>query len=217
MATRVLLTKNYDAELIREHFGETFAVDCQSFINIESINANHEATAETAIITSRNAINALSNQAHYDKLWVVGENTAAALQEHISTEMLVADNAKELLEIILQNSEPGAIDFWCGTSRLDFLPRSLAAAGYSVHEKHCYHTQLLGLKLEEMYDVYAFFSPTGVEGFFRENTLAPDAKVIAIGNTTAQALKLCTQNPIFTAQKPNLASIAECIKYNAYA
>lgn len=214
---KVLLTKEYDDKHITDSFSSDYTVNCLSFIEIQTISSEFEITADEAIVTSRNSVKALSRNAAYKHFWIVGEQTAQALKTYTQAPMTVADNAKTLLQLIRDHATCQAFDFWCGASRLDFLPDQLQKRGIKVNEKINYQTIAKPQILEDVYDVYAFFSPSGVESFFGQNTIPLQAKLIAIGETTANALRQHIQMPIFTAEKPNLASIADCIKNIAYA
>ncbi len=54
------------------------------------------------------------------------------------------------------------------------------------------------------YDGILFFSPSAVQSFFLKNSISPRTKVFAIGNTTANALKLFTQQHVITADIPGI-------------
>jgi len=74
-----------------------------------------------------------------------------------------------------------------------------------------YDTELLYPKNEERFDAIAFFSPSGVRSFIKNNTL--DFKYIfSIGETTSAEIKKYTDQTIFTGRQNDLQAVLELIR-----
>jgi uroporphyrinogen-III synthase len=134
--------------------------------------------------------------------YVVGSATAQACRE-LGAHNLVGEasgSAQELFERFISPSldpKDSRILFLCGELRRPTLPDLFATRGYSHQEAVVYRTIL---RQGESLDVdYArqpvaavFFSPSGVQAVesWTLGELWTKARVVAIGPTTAQALKL---------------------------
>jgi uroporphyrinogen-III synthase len=57
--------------------------------------------------------------------------------------------------------------------------------------------------IKKHYQGIMFFSPNGVNSFFRVNDISPNLVLFAIGNTTAGALKAKTKNKIVIGETPS--------------
>lgn len=73
---------------------------------------------------------------------------------------------------------------------------------YTKHLKNynsieVYKTSIQSKQVEDS-DIYVFSSPSNVEGFFMENQLRNDSKVIAWGESTQITLKDQTNHPVYT-------------------
>ncbi|HET7001443.1 MAG TPA: uroporphyrinogen-III synthase, partial [Puia sp.] len=99
-----------------------------------------------------------------------------------------ADNALILSNLMISEGVQKAI-FFCGDQRLDILPDNLRSNGIDLKELVVYDTHLKPVKLKEPPEILLFFSPTAVRSFFSMNEISPDTTVIAMGTTTAEALK----------------------------
>ena len=60
--------------------------------------------------------------------------------------------------------------------------------------------------------IYIFSSPSNVDSFFRENKIPTDSRVIAWGDTTAQALEERKINVAYTLQTSKEKEIIEYLK-----
>jgi uroporphyrinogen-III synthase len=80
-----------------------------------------------------------------------------------------------------------------------------------------YTTLLAKESLVDLMDILIFTSPSNLEGFLRKNKIADCAILIAIGDTTAEAIKdLKITNQIFISKEPNEKGLLEVLK-SAYA
>jgi uroporphyrinogen-III synthase len=96
---------------------------------------------------------------------------------------MISDGVKEAL-------------FFCGDQRLDILPDNLRNNGVELNELIVYETRLKPVKVKEPPEIILFFSPSAVKSFFSMNEISSGTTVIAMGATTAEALKQHTEHPV---------------------
>ena len=120
-----------------------------------------------------------------------------------------AANASKLAAVIADNSENRQIVFFCGSKRLEDLPRNLLSAGFDVQEVVVYETVLSPQKIIDDFDAVAFFSPSAAESFFSSNTLNENAVCFSVGKTTTEAIKKYTSNNVITSDRPSEESVME--------
>jgi uroporphyrinogen-III synthase len=89
--------------------------------------------------------------------------------------------------------------FFCGDQRLDVLPDNLRNNGVELNEVIVYTTLLKPVKLKEAPEIILFFSPTAVKSFFSMNEISTGTTLIAMGTTTAAALKKYTEHPVIVS------------------
>jgi uroporphyrinogen-III synthase len=106
-----------------------------------------------------------------------------------------ASNALYLSKLMISEGVRKAV-FFCGDQRLNILPDNLNNNGIELTELIVYDTRLKPVKLKEDPEIILFFSPTAVRSFFSENDVSSDTTVIAMGTTTASALKQYTEHPV---------------------
>jgi len=106
-----------------------------------------------------------------------------------------ASNALYLSKLMISEGVQKAI-FFCGDQRLDILPDNLRSNGIDLNELVVYDTRLKPVKLQEPPEIILFFSPTAVRSFFSMNEISSGTTVIAMGTTTAAALKQYTEHPV---------------------
>jgi uroporphyrinogen-III synthase len=105
------------------------------------------------------------------------------------------DNALSLSKLMISEGVREAL-FFCGDQRLDILPDNLRNNGIELNELIVYNTILKPVKLKEQPEIILFFSPTAVKSFFSMNEIPSGTTVIAMGSTTAAALKQKTDHPV---------------------
>ncbi len=160
------------------------------------------------IFTSAQAVNAVisccaGNRPNWQILCISGATKKAVVDFWDDDQIIAsADDAiglaKHIEHIPAQN-----IVFFCGNKRLDTLPTLLTNKGFQVKECIVYETKLTPIKVDKNYNALLFFSPSGVESFLSENTIAPDATLFSIGKTTALALKQNIRNEVIVAAQPD--------------
>jgi uroporphyrinogen-III synthase len=106
-----------------------------------------------------------------------------------------ASNALFLSRLMISEGVKNAL-FFCGDQRLDILPDNLRNNGVELNELIVYDTRLKPVKVKEVPEIILFFSPTAVRSFFSMNEISSGTTVIAMGATTAEALKQHTVHPV---------------------
>ncbi len=106
-----------------------------------------------------------------------------------------ASNALFLSKLMISEGVKKAL-FFCGDQRLDILPDNLRNNGVELNELIVYDTRLKPVKLKESPQILLFFSPTAVRSFFSMNDISSGTTVIAMGTTTAAALKRNSEHPV---------------------
>jgi len=207
----ILSTAALAESLVRKVADAPMDIDVVPFISVEylkEVPAIKECALKqmTAVFTSGNAVEAVAKQiegAEDLKVYCVGNNTAELIKKHFGDKVVgIADNAKELAELMLHNKEIKEVTFFCGDMRRDELPALLTGMGITVKEVVVYNTTLSPVKVEKDYDAVLFFSPSAVESFFSMNSAEENTIFFAIGNTTTTALKAKTTNTILMIERP---------------
>lgn len=161
-------------------------------------------------------------------IFVVGKATRNAASDKLGLESsgFEAGSAESLVPIILQAVEPGSnpLLFPCGNLRRETIPVEMAKAGIVLDGVQAYTTcadpkikeSLKDFVMEKGFPSYAvFFSPSGVT--FTEEILSglsgwhENVKLVAIGKTTAEAMKSKSWNVTAVAEKPSPQALAQCI------
>ncbi|MEP2969383.1 uroporphyrinogen-III synthase [Nonlabens ulvanivorans] len=149
---------------------------------------------EHIIVTSSNAINAIiSLDYRVENLFVVGEKTANLLREKGFNIVEQATNAAQLAQIIVNNYSHLSFVYFCGVHRRDELPQALLSTQISFIEVKVYDSVAVEKSFDCIFDAIMFFSPRGVHAFAKAN---PENihLAICIGETTAEAARIYTQN-----------------------
>jgi len=221
---QILSTGPVSEELIKEAAENYIIIDEISFITTEDIDdiAIEKKIRElsnqkiTVVFTSTNAVNAvarfISKQPGW-KIFCIGSTTKTLVKKFFGEGAVAefAENAESLSKLILQNSSIQNITFFCGDKRRDELPGNLNKGGIVVDEIVVYKTIETPTVLTKQYDGILFFSPSAVQSFFSKNSINKNAKIFVIGSTTANAVKLFSQQPVIIAETPgkkNLVNLA---------
>ena len=221
---QILSTGPVAEELIKEAAENDIIIDEISFITTEDIDdiAIEKKIRElsnqkiTVVFTSTNAVNAvarfISKQPGW-KIFCIGSTTKTLVKKFFGEGAVAefAENAESLSKLILQNSSIQNIAFFCGDKRRDELPGNLNKGGIVVDEIVVYKTIETPTVLTKQYDGILFFSPSAVQSFFSKNSINKNAKIFVIGSTTANAVKLFSQQPVIIAETPgkkNLVNLA---------
>jgi len=128
------------------------------------------------------------------RTYAVGPATAEALAAlGLLAETPLGGTAETLAEQIIQ-APPAALPllFPCGNRRREVLPAMLTAAGIAWQQQQVYETQVqtdISLPEGPAPEWIVSFSPSGVPALQTLLSEAPDARVAAIGPTTATAVQ----------------------------
>jgi uroporphyrinogen-III synthase len=220
----ILITADINQSLLNEIISKKFVVDVIPFIKTESLQTEKvQQTIEnisieyaTVIFTSSNAVESVHHFIQKKKInwkiYCVGNATKSLIENLFtdSTVVAVADNAAKLAQQIIVNKENiSEIYFFCGDKRRNELPELLIQNNIVVHAIEVYSTTILEHAIEKGYDAILFFSPSAVNGFFKNNSISIHTILFAIGNTTADEIKKCTTNKVVTSNKPGKQYVIE--------
>lgn len=221
---QILSTRPVGKELVNEADNNDIILDEISFIKTEEIidteieKKIRELSKQniTAVFTSINAITAVSKFITTKiswKIFCIGNTTKKLVKKFWGEDNIegFADNANQLSKIILENSSIKNVTFFCGDKRRNELQDNLIKYGIDVDEIVVYKTTETPTVLTKQYDGLLFFSPSAVQSFFSKNSVSNATNLFAIGSTTANEIKLFTQQPIIIAQIPgkeNLVKLA---------
>ncbi len=214
----ILSTIPLDPFLLNRAMDSGVLLDTASFINIEP--CSHEPAvaqeienvcAQPAIVvfTSANAVTSVCGSAGFKnpgwKIFCIERATKKAVLQYFAEADILgsADNSEDLALTIKNAPGVREVVFFCGDKRMDTLPANLLASGIITKETVVYKTVEQSHFVEKDYDAILFYSPSGVSSFFSMNTLNPDTVLFAIGNTTADAIKLETNNKIIVCDTPS--------------
>ena len=214
--TYVLSTAELDKSLIKKALDHHIELDALSFIQVDPIR-EHNLDEElrdlcklqlTAVFTSANAINAMSailkNSKPSWNIYCIGKATKKAVLEHFDAAQIkgTAIDGEGLAKII-ESHKVADVVFFCGDKRLDALPDFLYRHNIMVRELVVYKTKETPELVTKHYQGIMFYSPNGVNSFFRVNSIGPNIVLFAIGNTTALAIKAKTSNKIMVSETPS--------------
>lgn len=221
---QILSTRPVGKELVNEADNNDIILDEISFIKTEEIidteieKKIRELSKQniTAVFTSINAITAVSKFITTKiswKIFCIGNTTKKLVKKFWGEDNIegFADNANQLSKKILENSSIKNVTFFCGDKRRNELQDNLIKYGIDVDEIVVYKTTETPTVLTKQYDGLLFFSPSAVQSFFSKNSVSNATNLFAIGSTTANEIKLFTQQPIIIAQIPgkeNLVKLA---------
>lgn len=221
---QILSTGPVADELIKEATVNDIIIDEISFIITEDIcdiaieRKIRELSGKkiTVIFTSMNAVNAVTNFIENRPSWkifCIGNTTKKLVEDFFGEESIAAfaENAESLSKLILQNSSIKNVTFFCSDKRRDELPVNLTNGGITVDEIVVYKTIKTPFALKKKYDGILFFSPSAVQSFFSKNSINKKTKVFAIGSTTANAIKLFSQQPVIIPGTPGKKNLIQMV------
>jgi len=218
---RILSTRPIDDVIKDQANDDGISIDEISFITTEINNdpvvqerirslINQEITA---VFTSMTAVEAIGEYVTGKSSWhiyCIGHATRQLVESNFPGDNIsgTAVNATQLASKIIEQS-PKKIIFFCGDKRLDELPSKLKHAGIDVEELVVYKTTGTPQTLSQQYDGILFFSPSAVNSFFSKNSIPGHTTIFAIGNTTAEAVKAHTANPIIISELPGKNNLVQ--------
>ena len=223
----ILSTRPAGKALVEEAASHSITLDEISFIRTEeNMNALTSKKIEqlskqniNAVFTSMNAVEIVgkfvpSNSAW--KIFCIGNTTKKLAESIFKTENIlgIADSAKELAEIIISDPKIKKVYFFCGDQRREELQEKLKNNSKEIEELIVYKTIETSETVLKKYDGILFFSPSAVKSFFSKNSISTETQLFAIGETTANAIKLFTQQNVITAGVPGKKNlVSQAINY----
>ncbi len=214
--TYILSTAELADSLLHKAIDHGVELDAVSFIQVEPIN-DSGLTDElrdlckmhlTAVFTSANAIVAMADVLKAGKpdwdIYCMGNATKKAALEYFDPEHIKGtafDGA--VLAGVIKTHGIKEVVFFCGDKRLDALPQFLYDNDVMVHEIVVYKTKETPAEVKKHYQGIMFFSPNGVNSFFRLNDINPHTVLFAIGNTTARSIRSKTANKVVVCETPS--------------
>jgi uroporphyrinogen-III synthase len=197
-ALRLLSLKLLPKAMIQHYRALNVRIDQQEVIRLLPQYDENEVNgalqhSNQLIFTSFEAVNAiqkhLTNETLKDKRIVcIGERSVAFFKQ-LGFNTVHSDNAALLCENCAMNDEWNTVYFH-GNRSLGTIVKYFKKHNIPLQQVEVYHCELLYPKIQDLhqYQLFLFFSPSGVESFFRFNTLPKGALTGAIGITTAQSL-----------------------------
>ena len=187
----ILITKILNEKTLAKIKAPNISIKMKSFIKIVPLYPNIEnIKSDNIIMTSPNSLYSLASHdvLKNKNIYCVGKKTKKALEELNINVLKCSENAKDLSNILI-----GAIKdacFICSNIRLSTLPDILHKNNINIDEIQAYKTILTPhLVNQNIFNYIIFFSPSGVNSFFKFNCPNKNVKYIAIGNTTASQIR----------------------------
>jgi uroporphyrinogen-III synthase len=190
----------------------------EDFIETKIKNFELSKVHENLIFTSQNAVQSILQHSKCDELkgksvFCVGMKTKELLTENGFDVVAYTGYASDLAEIISLIYSSESFTFFSGNLRRDVLPNTLKENGITFNEIEVYETIITSKKMTSKQDGILFFSPSGVESYFKLNSIKEET-CFCIGETTAEALENKKVKNIFIAEKPSVESvITQVIEY----
>ncbi|WP_396165872.1 uroporphyrinogen-III synthase [Flavobacterium sp.] len=190
----------------------------EDFIETKIKNFELSKVYDNIIFTSQNAVQSIlqhpkCNELKTKSVFSVGMKTKDLLTENGFDVVAYTGYASDLAEIISLVYSSDSFTFFSGNLRRDVLPDTLKENGITFNEIEVYETNITSKKATSKLDGILFFSPSGVESYFKSNTIKEEM-CFCIGETTAEALENKKVKNIIIADKPSVENvIAEVIEY----
>jgi uroporphyrinogen-III synthase len=190
----------------------------EDFIETNIKNFELSKVHDNIIFTSQNAVQSILQHPKCEELisksvFSVGMKTKDLLTENGFDVVAYTGYASDLAEIISLVYSSDSFTFFSGNLRRDVLPDNLKENGITFNEIEVYEKNITSKKTSSKLDGILFYSPSGVESYFKLNTIK-DEMCFCIGETTAEALENKKVKNIIIADKPSVENvIAEVIEY----
>lgn len=190
----------------------------EDFIETKIKNFELSKVNENLIFTSQNAVLSFLQHSKCEELkgknvFSVGMKTKELLTENGFDVVAYTGYASDLAEIISLIYSSESFTFFSGNLRRDILPNTLKENGITFNEIEVYETNITSKKMTSKQDGILFFSPSGVESYFKLNSIK-DETCFCIGETTAEALENKKVKNIIISEKPSVENvITQVIEY----
>ncbi|MGI9526902.1 MAG: uroporphyrinogen-III synthase [Weeksellaceae bacterium] len=216
--TSILFTKQYPEDQLQQAFSSSFVVDSYDFIesnlvDIHEIQQQIPTEANKFIVTSIRATKHIESLSLKGEFYVVGETSETYLKTQGKQVAWMAEDAASFLEKLkksIQTKEKFV--YFCSQIRKDKLPDGVRALGHHCLEIVTYKTELKKVAIQNSYDGYVFFSPSGVKSFAEQYNIPEKAVIFAIGETTGQEVRTVFNRTAMLANSPTFQSLIRTIK-----
>jgi len=212
----ILSTRPLETALLEAAKAKDILIDIVSFIDTTAIETMGIADEigkllkqpTSVVFTSMNAVNSvaahINGQTPEWTIFCIGNTTRQLAARYFGEQSIhtVGNNASNLADKIISDKSIKQVVFFCGDQRREELPGKLRQNGITVQEVIVYHTISTPHKVEKAYDGILFFSPSAVQSYFYANTVTPSTFLFAIGQTTADAIRSFTDNPVIESERP---------------
>lgn len=218
MIKKILFTKSISSAKLKKAFGDFVEVVCEPTLQIDlnsvdKISNQIDYSINQYIVTSQNTVEAIRDLELDGNFFVVGKKTAEKLLEQKRNVIAVEDYAEKLAEKLVAGEYNNQWNFLCGSSRRDTLINILSEADHHINQVITYHSEQISYKLNNKFDVYAFFSPLSFKAFHQQNDIPKTSRIFTVGNTTTSAIQEVYPNHnIITADIPLVDTVIENIK-----
>lgn len=213
----ILCTRPVEEELVQLAAEANIKLHGLTFIKTEPVDSielqqeveNAMLLETTVVFTSMNAVEAVNDFVNGDpvqwNIYCIGYTTKELVEKYFGESVIAgtADNAAELAQLIIEDGNTDEVIFFCGDIHRNELPNALHEAGIELTEIIVYETIEIPRKIVKVYDGIIFFSPSAVNSFFALNTIAAHTCIFAIGKTTAETVRLYTENELIISTKPS--------------
>ena len=220
----ILSTMPLEQPLLNKALDNNIVLDTKAFIQVIDISDETEvwekitaAYAQQAIVvfTSASAVFAVCEHPSFVrpdwKIFCIEKATKKAVLQYFDESYIVgsAKDSDELAQKIRETADVKEVIFFCGDKRMDTLPSILLKSGIITNEIVVYKTVEQPTFIEKEHNGILFYSPSGVSSYFSMNTANPGTVLFAIGNTTAAAIKLETENEIVVCPTPSKEALLD--------
>ncbi|EDM45437.1 DNA methylase, putative [unidentified eubacterium SCB49] len=216
---KILSTKKLKPNQRELLLGQGFSLVDYNAIEIEFIDFETPTIIENAIFTSQNGVHAFfdknSNLEKIKNCFCVGKKAKSLLEQKGLKVIETANYGVDLAQIIVKKYKKESFHLFCGEQRRDEIPNTLNASKINISEVKTYKTTLKPRKFNQKWDGILFFSPSGVESYFKENQdqqLNNKSLLFCIGNTTANAARKYSDHIVIANSTLVESVIAKAVK-----
>ena len=208
---RLLSTKCLSVEQQNRIIQTGVNFSCWDFIKSTPTDFKANPQNKSLIFSSKNAVKSVFNQFRFsgNNCYCVGGKTQKLLEENGQKVVKMTQKASVLADFILKNTKNEPFLFFTGNQRMPTIEAAFAREKRSLEVVETY-TSSAQPKTMGNYDAVLFYSPSGVESYLQNNSLAHITS-FAIGETTAQSLKKYTDN-IITATQPTIEHLIAAVR-----
>ena len=147
------------------------------------------AQLENVLFTSQNAVNSVLKKhatlRDIGNIFCVGKKTTDLCREFDGNVRFEANNAQQLADFLVKNFKNEDFIYFCSARRRDELPDRLKTEKMCLFEVKSYDIKLDFTVFDQKWDGILFFSPSGLEAYFKHNDPGKAGMLFCIGPTTA--------------------------------